>query len=181
MCADAIVAPTPQQDYLAHLRTAVQLARSWCADLVQVQYWNPARLVWFADDFRWCAQFYAEVLKSDELQALDLAAEIGFAELRRRDDLCKTEPAIIRAGYVYLLSSPFGYYKIGCSSKPKNRLLTFGVQLPFEVECLCTIYAADMYALEKELHQRFAYCRTRGEWFSLSDQDVAYVKGMATP
>lgn len=82
-------------------------------------------------------------------------------------------------GYVYLLQSPSTAYKIGRTVNPENRMKTFGIQLPFEVEYLAVIPTDDMYLLEATLHERFAYKRLNGEWFELSDADIAYIKALA--
>lgn len=83
-------------------------------------------------------------------------------------------------GYVYLVQSPTENYKIGRTKNPENRMRTFGVQLPFEVEYVCVIKTPDMYALERELHERFASKRVNGEWFTLETADVEYIKGLAS-
>lgn len=93
------------------------------------------------------------------------------------------EPKVVRPpkpGYVYLLQSNSGHFKIGRTSNPKNRAKTFGVQLPFEVEFLCLIQTPDMHALEQDLHSHFVEKRINGEWFELTPEDVAYIKEMAT-
>ena len=84
------------------------------------------------------------------------------------------------SGYVYLLQSPSGNYKIGRTSNPDDRLKTFSVKLPFEVEYVCVIQTDDMYALESNLHQRFWDKRVNGEWFTLSPEDVAHIKGLTS-
>ncbi len=84
-----------------------------------------------------------------------------------------------RAGYVYLLQSKDGHYKIGRAIDPKNRAKTFGVQLPFEVEFICTIKTDDYEALELELHEMFKDFRIKGEWFNLAPEDVEYIKSLA--
>lgn len=81
-------------------------------------------------------------------------------------------------GFVYLVKSPNGAYKIGRTKNPQSRAKTFGVLLPFEIEFLCLIKTKDMRQLEKELHERFATKRLNGEWFELSDEDVEYIKGL---
>jgi hypothetical protein len=81
-------------------------------------------------------------------------------------------------GYVYLIQSSTGYYKIGRTVNPDNRMATFTVKLPFEVEYTCVIQCEDMYGLEKELHARFASKRVNGEWFNLAPEDVEYIKGL---
>jgi hypothetical protein len=83
-----------------------------------------------------------------------------------------------RAGYVYLVRSPTGYYKIGRTKNPKDRIQTFKVKLPFEVEYEALIPTKDMYSLEKELHDQFAHKRGEGEWFELNQENVAYIKSL---
>lgn len=84
------------------------------------------------------------------------------------------------AGYVYLVQSVTGAYKIGRTRNPRDRMRTFGVLLPFEVEYLCLITTTRMIDLERELHRRFADKRLQGEWFALGADDIEYIKGLAT-
>lgn len=83
-------------------------------------------------------------------------------------------------GYVYLVQSVTGAYKIGRTIDPNNRLKTFNVKLPFEVEYVVTIKTPNMYQLETDLHNQFAEKRVNGEWFNLSPADVNYIKGLAS-
>lgn len=84
-----------------------------------------------------------------------------------------------RKGYVYLVKSVSGHYKIGRTVDPQSRAKTFGVKLPFEVEFQCLIETDDYEALELELHDRFEAQRVNGEWFNLSAEDVDYIKSLA--
>lgn len=83
-----------------------------------------------------------------------------------------------RDGFVYLLQSPTGTYKIGHTSDPKDRRKTFDVKLPFEVEYLHLIPSNNMRALETELHERYAHCRVGGEFFALTPTDVSEICAM---
>jgi hypothetical protein len=83
-------------------------------------------------------------------------------------------------GYVYLIQSPTGAYKIGRTKDPNDRMATFSVKLPFEVEYVCVIQTPDMYSLETDLHNRYAKQRVNGEWFQLNPEDVQYIKGLAS-
>lgn len=80
------------------------------------------------------------------------------------------------AGYVYLLKSPTTNYKIGRTKNPDDRLRTFTVKLPFEVEYDHLIKCSDMYRAEAILHGRFNRKRVNGEWFNLTDAEVFFVK-----
>lgn len=84
-----------------------------------------------------------------------------------------------RNGYVYLIQSPTGAYKIGKSNNPDDRVHTFEVKLPFEIEYICKIRTDDMHRLESDLHWKFSEKRINGEWFNLSPDDVEYIKGLA--
>ncbi len=89
----------------------------------------------------------------------------------------RAEPKAKRngAGYIYLLKSETGYYKIGYTKDMHTRMKAFGVHLPFKVELLHTITTDDMYTTEQALHQHFAHCRANGEWFALTDDEVAWI------
>ncbi len=115
----------------------------------------------------------------DQLAALD-KAEATASRVER------SKPHQIRSkalnGYVYLLTALHDstLFKIGRTNNPKVRGNTFGVKLPFKVEFDCIIKTDDMYALEDELHARFADQRLDGEWFRLSPDDIQYIKELST-
>jgi len=92
---------------------------------------------------------------------------------RRQSGQSKT-----RAGYVYLILADSGHYKIGRSVNPDDRMKTFQLTLPFEVEFEHIVQCDDMVMLERELHQRFDHQRVNGEWFDLSPDDVDYIKSL---
>lgn len=76
--------------------------------------------------------------------------------------------------YVYVLkNNKTGLYKIGRSIKPKFREKTLASEQPdvslVFVSPLCET------SIEKELHRHFQDKRVRGEWFSLSHDDVQYL------
>lgn len=86
-----------------------------------------------------------------------------------------------KSGYVYLLKALHDnqLFKIGRAKNPKDRMRTFGIKLPFEVEFELLIQTEDMYYLEKKLHSKFKEVRLSGEWFRLSDDDVQYMRDLA--
>lgn len=84
-----------------------------------------------------------------------------------------------RAGYVYVLHSPTGAYKIGYTVNPASRAKTFNVKLPFEVEFDTLIQTDDMRGLEAELHERYWHKHINGEWFALDESDLAELRALA--
>lgn len=83
-----------------------------------------------------------------------------------------------RPGYVYVVKAASGEYKIGHTNSIPRRLSDFGLQLPFPVELVFAIPADDRYSLERHLHERFADLRMHGEWFNLTDADIASIRAM---
>jgi len=81
-------------------------------------------------------------------------------------------------GYVYLLRSDIGLYKIGKSKDPASRIRTFGIKLPFRVEYEHVIHTSAMTTLELELHHRYADKRMDGEWFALTPEDVDAIRAI---
>lgn len=89
-------------------------------------------------------------------------------------------PARVRrppcAGYVYLVRSVSGHYKIGRARNVRDRMKTFDIKLPFEVALDHVIRCADYKTAELALHQRYADRRVDGEWFALTEGDIAAIK-----
>ena len=90
-------------------------------------------------------------------------------------DAVAVEP-IGNFGYVYLVKSSTGFYKIGRSRDPKSRIGTMHVALPFEIEIEHLIECEDYTEAEILLHNEFAKKRIRGEWFALDESDVNEIK-----
>jgi len=81
-------------------------------------------------------------------------------------------------GYIYVIKSSEGYFKIGISKKPKNRIKCLGVTLPFPIDVIHTFECDDAPRAETILHATFAGDGKwiRGEWFKLTDQNVERIK-----
>lgn len=83
-----------------------------------------------------------------------------------------------KSGYVYLVVSDSGYYKIGKTKYPDDRRQTFEIKLPFRIKFEALIFSENMNRLEKDLHAKFTHKRIDGEWFDLSADDVEYIKSL---
>ena len=77
-----------------------------------------------------------------------------------------------RTGYVYLISGG-GFYKIGWAKVTPKRHKEITAKLPFDTEVLHTIKSDNARALESLWHRHFKGQRVRGEWFDLTNEDVA--------
>ncbi len=108
----------------------------------------------------------------DQLETQKQEIENRIQQLKAIEQSARERKPRSTGGYVYLLQSSTGYWKIGRTHSPNNRLRTFNVKLPFEVEYKHLIQTDDMYALENQLHERFKDKRINGEWFTLDSEDV---------
>lgn len=115
-------------------------------------------------------------LTDEERNYVQFAISACETEVLRREALEKAEKA---AGYVYLMRSTGGEYKIGCSVSPERRLSSLKTGIPFDIELVYMFKVMNMRATEKLLHFRYAEKRIRGEWFALSDNDVEEIKGFS--
>lgn len=81
-------------------------------------------------------------------------------------------------GYVYLLQSG-SQYKIGFSKNhPRKRVRQLRTGSPFPVFVIHWIKTEFYRRVEKQLHHRFHEKRGEGEWFALSDEDVAHIRSL---
>lgn len=112
-------------------------------------------------------EFNAERLEQREKEEQQRRAAYGSShEKRKRSD----------DGYVYLIQSEMGQYKIGKSRQLDKRIKLFSVKLPFKTEMIHYFYTKTMTQDETFLHDRFSEKRTNGEWFDLTTEDVEYIK-----
>lgn len=86
------------------------------------------------------------------------------------------ENGMDKAGYVYVIRSDTGHYKIGRTSNVPKRMNLFLVKLPFEFEIVTYFPCHNMFAIESYLHNIYSSKRTNGEWFLLADTDVQLLK-----
>jgi len=139
------------------------------------------------DDYEPQPEQVSLVIKAYEENIIPVGADAYKIAIDLRDGAVALQPAKrpapsrkTRPGYVYLIQGENGFYKIGRTVAPENRMKTFNVKLPFNVEYICLVKHDDHVSLETELHERFAAKRINGEWFALNDEDVTYIKALPT-
>lgn len=84
-----------------------------------------------------------------------------------------------RKGFVYLIGSEQGHFKIGRTKDVPSRFNTLSIQLPFKIELLHSIEVEDCIRAEAFLHEKFSDKRLNGEWFSLEEIDIEWIKAQA--
>ncbi len=80
------------------------------------------------------------------------------------------ENKLARPVFVYIVGPIEGHYKIGFSNDPVKRVRSF--RLPIPPAIFMTFTCRCHRLLEGDLHRHFAGCRSRGEWFKLTDADL---------
>lgn len=82
---------------------------------------------------------------------------------------CLGEEAMAKAGYVYIVKTTEGHYKIGESKEPKKRFSSLGGPVEKIVHSFQT---DDCKRLETYLHDKFIGKRVGSEIFELSQDDL---------
>jgi hypothetical protein len=78
--------------------------------------------------------------------------------------------------YLYLMQAANGLIKIGIAADPQLRLGQINTGSPIEVNLLDAFADATAKLSETELHRLFVDKRVKGEWFALSEEDIAYIR-----
>lgn len=138
---------------------------------------NNSRLVCYS---KYCMQQYDIArlkIKSEKLQEEKLRERLLVIEKKKKEE------EIIRKrkssdGYVYLMMSSNGYYKIGISNNVKKRLQGIKRQFPVMVEIIHYFACYDCRKTEKYLHKKYFSKRVEYEWFQLDKYDVEWIKSI---
>jgi hypothetical protein len=80
--------------------------------------------------------------------------------------------------WVYLIGTREGEYKIGWSHTPEQRIRYVEAPSRGEKELLHAIRCKDAPKTEKLLHQVFASKHIKNEWFTLTPEDVQWIKSI---
>lgn len=79
------------------------------------------------------------------------------------------------APYVYVLQSG-DYYKIGIARDVQHRISQLQIGNPIQLRHIFSARKARATDIEKAIHKGFSYKHVRGEWFKLSDADIADIR-----
>jgi len=71
------------------------------------------------------------------------------------------------------------YYKIGVSDDPVARIKQLNTASPKSVKLLMQFEPNSPYAVEKNLHTFFDYCRRNGEWFEVNKEYIFFMYHIA--
>ncbi len=115
--------------------------------------------------------------KAAAKRALLLGSEAGEEGMVATGACVKrTKPVV--PGLVYMLQAG-PHFKVGMTTNLDKRLTQIKLQLPFAVQVVHTIKAANPSQVESHWHRRFAALRLNGEWFALGSAEVSEFKNVA--
>lgn len=81
-----------------------------------------------------------------------------------------------KEGFIYLIESENGYFKLGRSVDVERRLSQHEMDYPLQLRVIHSFASNDVRRDEKRLLRNFSDRQLRGEWFSLELQDVLWFK-----
>lgn len=81
------------------------------------------------------------------------------------------------SGFIYVFRADGGFFKIGKSIDPKVRLQDFS-SLPFNIAIEYQVAVGDMTLIEGTLHKMYREKWVKGEWFTLSPEDLLQIRVM---
>jgi hypothetical protein len=68
------------------------------------------------------------------------------------------------------------YYKIGATKDVKSRLSSIRVTNPCDCELIHIVKTENMYLTERLFKSMFGRANLKGEWFSLTPENIEYIK-----
>lgn len=84
---------------------------------------------------------------------------------------------ILNPGYIYIIEA-LNYYKIGRSKELNNRTKYLSTIMPIDTTLIHSFHSLDYTKAEKFLHNKYQHLHHKGEWFSLTDQEVNEIKSI---
>jgi len=95
----------------------------------------------------------------------------------RRNDFAAINKEKRRKGKaLYLIEASEDIVKIVISVKPKQRLSSLQTSNPDKLKLVAYTFGGDAGGIESELHEKYADCRLKGEWFDLPKGDYERLK-----
>jgi len=79
---------------------------------------------------------------------------------------------MLNLGFIYLIQSPIGIYKIGKANDVRQRLANLRGQFKADLKLIHAFEAVNVLDVEWAFHTHFRHRRAYGEWFTLDAQDL---------
>ena len=151
-------------------------------DMMRIEHINGDAPILIRNKYRgdYCFPFSSLLFRLYVVEYKKALDDLGIVPLDNTSTIINTREADNRddSCYVYLMvDTSNGYHKIGISNHPEYRERTLQSEKP-TIEKLCAKRFPTRQiatAIESALHASFATKRIRGEWFDLSEDEVAQI------
>ena len=97
---------------------------------------------------------------------------------KKHSFVLETTDELDSSGFVYVIFIDTGlerFYKIGMAKQFSSRFDTHQCASPFEIRVAICYFTGHMRSEERRLHAVYAGQRVRGEWFTLTTDDLASI------
>lgn len=115
---------------------------------------------------------YYNSVSNDDIDAYN-------AEIRKENKIAKRR-LINEPGFIYLLSSSVGLYKIGRTIDMERRFSDHVRTWPVELKIVHQVPVNQVVSCETFLLRRFRDKQKQGEWFDLDESDIEWLKSLDT-
>ena len=83
-----------------------------------------------------------------------------------------------RTGFIYLIRSNTGHYKIGRTTNLDLRIKSYSREYPIKTKVIHSFKCDDYVNIDSYLLRKFQNKQLQGEWFDLSDSDIEWIKNL---
>lgn len=119
-------------------------------------------------------------LKKNNLKLLQNVLSNLNREIENAEIFIAQNKNLSTSGYIYVIRSENGKYKIGKAQDVNKRLQSLQTGTPEKLELVLTIKTSNKNVLETICHRQFSSKKIRGEWFSLTDDDLNWLSNLPT-
>lgn len=103
----------------------------------------------------------------ETLRRVEVQKAIKIVHIKVNKDVHEQHPWVL-----YVAREPYGTVKIGITKYLEQRMSSLATACPYDIEVLFTVEVADARWAERQIHERFAHKRVKGEWFRLDEDEI---------
>lgn len=124
----------------------------------------------------WLAKFKQATIEIEEESRIPKPIDQKKLDREARKQ-AKNEQSIIdeKAGFIYILKSENGFYKIGKAKDLQSRVTAWKHEFPIKIDLIHSFACKDRTLVENFLHNKYSKKRLQREWYKLNDEDISWI------